>query len=156
MFQNEIMWDSKQQIDKEREIGHWTLRIMSRYETLTSQALTKEMFINPIKVIDEDWNLELEREKLDYTAAQKKVWFAGFVPNVFTKENHLYYSTGIECISWSSTDTNLRLPNGKLTELGSVVTIADLIYNITKYNETATSKITLSWTEAFVEALNKV
>lgn len=137
----------------ENEKSGITLGLLSRYESIGKLPLTKEMLVCEMDKRWETFHYEL-REQL-MREAQSKVLFEGFLPNVFTEpeENHLYYSIGGAAISWSSRDTNLRLPDGTLTALRSVTTIRDLTYHLSKYNETASTKIIIKPTEAFVKMI---
>lgn len=131
------------------------IELLQSFEAIKQKPLTKEMFVPNDKPKDFD-KAERTGEIDEYEDSLSKVLFKGFLPNVFTEpeENHLYYSTGSACISWSSEEQNLRLPSGRITELGSITTIRDLLYHIEKYNETATQPITLEWTPNILNFLN--
>lgn len=137
------------------------VKLQSRFEELVSKPLTKEMIVCGVeepkcyeacqKSIDSnktDYDI-LEHEwdgYREYEAAQGLIWFDGIFHS-----NHLIIHLGNQFY--------FRIDDGALIHNSNVLayspTVYDLIYHISKYNETSTSKIELEWSESFVEELLK-
>lgn len=121
----------------------WMEELQQRYELLTSRKLEKEMFVCEVQkpIITDVWDRDLPPYKA-YSAALKKVLFAGFeiesAISVINGDCEIYFNKPM-----------MRIRDG----LYDVDTISDLIYHITKYNETSPSKIQIDFTDSFINEL---
>ncbi len=137
-------------------------QLQSRCETLTSARLEKGHFVcevekkkcrcqchtnKAIKHIEACCENGYVVNPLEEMQAQEKVWFAGFEAyyqnSVRHSNNGFTLEWDADLMIYTSMDFSMKLP----------LTVFDFIYHITKYNETATSKIEIQFTEQFVKAL---
>lgn len=131
--------------------------LMSRYESLTSQLLRKEMFVNTDKQDDLSF---AEFDRTAWKEKEEKVWFDGFEAKPLSDNMRCYtsginqvtvYFGGTKCSVWIG-DTEEQFTNLKSK---ANCTVYDLIYHISKYNETAKEPIRINFTENFLKQLLK-
>lgn len=124
--------------------------LSKRYEEIGKLPLTKEMFIASKEVpeVIGTFKYDFKNETETYTESQK-VLFAGF--------RHWAEAKAIYCNDYAICSVSFSYSLQKLFIEGDFVcknpTIRDLVYHIDKYNETATQKIEIHVTEAFVKMI---
>lgn len=145
--------------------------IISRYESLTSQPLTKEMFVcqveKPNKVgsfklaIGEDSEYVNKLLNL-YQAALKKLWFEGFenTSDYYVENSRIGIDFQVEIGNGNINDYTVIdvLGENQLEDeihLPINATVSDLIYHISKFNETASKPVEINVTDIFIQELIK-
>lgn len=122
--------------------------------------LTKEMFVNTAKrPVDEEWNLERDKEIADYEAAQKKLWFKGF--EIIEQEGGCtHLSSGqIDLKFWADGsiefDIGMDGSDSDAAMCSKDLTPFDFLTELDRYNRHATTPIHLEWSEDFLNELLK-
>lgn len=134
------------------EINSTAIHLLSRFESLTSQPLTKEMFVNPMeKPTEESYGVDKSGYQFhlaEYQAAQSKIWFEGFE----TFEGSIQAKSNGRAIRVYINEPSGMYIGAKYIQLTSP-TVLDLIYQIDLFNRTAQSKININYSQNFIKEL---
>lgn len=149
-----------------RDTALMATHLMERYEQLTSQPLNKEMFVCEVEkpiIPSMAWQsataeklqsrrADYEINQQEYTKAQESLWFEGFelsndTYTVFNSEFEIWFSSQSKPRIWFSSYEDCTLNKNP--------SLFDFIIEIDRYNRTATTPITINFTENFCKELLK-
>lgn len=130
------------------------IKLIQRYEALTSQPLKKEMFVCEVEKPKVDSEFEYDKGELsEYTKAQESLWFDGFdnEAELVIKNQGLTIIFPVKNRD-DSKEVCFRFRYDNLIDIAKC-TVYDFIYLIDRYNRTATTPITINFTENFLNQL---
>lgn len=156
-------------MNDDRSSEAWAIQLMERYEVLTSQPLTKEMFVSTVQkptdieyklvkgIVLGDYRTQSIMDKVEeYDNAQEKVWFEGFEPIRNSSEVKILLPPDNKAFTVDvyQKDTFIKFFLQMPIYL-SQATLFDFIYQVDLYNRTASTPINISFTEQFCQELLK-
>lgn len=130
-------------------------KLTKRYEAITSQPLTKAMFVcevekpKAVRITSADQLMPEAyiNDSDEYTKAQSQLWFAGFE----MKGNKIIFRSSLSILF---TQSSVSLEYAGISYLHKL-RVFDLITEIDRYNRTATTPINISFTENFANEILK-
>lgn len=128
--------------------------LQSNYEHLIHQPLKKGDFVNEVEKPDaypspENSFAQFNEKFAAFESAQSALVFDGFEEK---KRGTLTLNDGVVSIFIGEAYSSIEFNKGhRIIEFDHTPTSYDLIYHISKYNETATNKINLTFTKEFLK-----